>query len=208
MVKIYLFLRLPGPFGLGHTGVGYEVREMSGSAVIRAYSFYGGVENPGGSAVVVAGLNNGGWSGFGANGNVEMLGAMRAKGYTNYKFEAAFRPVDPWRLDQAWRSLSRFPQRGYSVQGNNCMNASYEVLVQLGAPAWRGPSRTGSRATNLPTPSTGGLARAACRGRMRLAATSSSINPARLLNEACRVTMLDRRMTAVNRAVTKHLDVF
>ena len=43
-VKGYIFLREPEPFRLGHTGVGYEVREMSGTTIAKVYTYCGGVE--------------------------------------------------------------------------------------------------------------------------------------------------------------------
>ncbi|MBD2769841.1 hypothetical protein IC235_18280 [Hymenobacter sp. BT664] len=139
MVKGYLFVRLPGPFNLGHTGVGYEVREMSGTKVSRTYTYCGGVEGYASLPVIPRGVNNGGWNQFGYTNNATMLRTMRAPyGYTAYKFERAFRTVTLAQIHRAEGIINGFAARGYNVSGNNCMNASYEVLQALGAPgmAW------------------------------------------------------------------------
>jgi len=141
MVKGYLFVRLPGPFNLGHTGVGYEVREMSGSTVLRTYTRFGGVEGYNNLPYISAGSNNGGWSGVGYTNNVSMLNTMRSPyGYTAYKFEAGFRTVTSTQLQNAANIINRFPLRGYNVSGNNCMNAAYEVLKAVNAPGMAWPS--------------------------------------------------------------------
>jgi hypothetical protein len=133
LVKSYLFVRLPGPFNLGHTAVGYEVREMSGSTVTKVYTYCGGVENPGGSPLVPVGGYNGGWLNYDLNSNASMLNRMRSRNYTAYKFETAFRSVPQAWLNQASNILQYFPYRGYSVAENNCSDATYQVLAQLDA---------------------------------------------------------------------------
>jgi hypothetical protein len=59
--KGYIFLREPGPFGLGHVGVGYEYRTYYSDGTYRATYVYGGVENPNAIYSVPAGSYNGGW---------------------------------------------------------------------------------------------------------------------------------------------------
>lgn len=140
LVKSYLFVRTPGPFGLGHTALAYEVREMSGSTVSKVYTYCGGVENPGGQPNVAAGADNGGWLNYDLNSNVAMLNRMRGRGYTAYKFEVGFRNVAQSTLTNASNILHNFPYRGYSVFNNNCSNATYEVLSSLGAPGLAQPT--------------------------------------------------------------------
>lgn len=138
-VKGYLFVRLPGPFNLGHTGVGYEVREMSGTNVVRTYTYCGGVEGNANLPYIVPGQNNGGWNRFGYTNNVTMLNTMRSPyKYTAYKFERTFHDVTLAQIHRAEGIINGFPSRGYNVNGNNCMNAAYQVLSALGAPgmAW------------------------------------------------------------------------
>ena len=135
LVKSYLFVRTPGPFGLGHTAVGYEVREMSGSTVSKTYTYCGGVENLGGIPFVPAGGNNDGWLKYhDLSNNVPMLNLMRAKGYTAYKCEVGFRNIPQAHLTGAGNMLRYFPYRGYSVGDNNCSDATYQVLSWLSAP--------------------------------------------------------------------------
>jgi hypothetical protein len=84
---------------------------------------------------ILAGQKNGGWNRFGYTNNVTMLGAMRSPyGYTAYKFEKAFRNVRLAQIRRAEGRINGFAARGYNVNGNNCMNAAYEVLSALGAP--------------------------------------------------------------------------
>ena len=138
MVKGYMFLREPGPFGLGHTAVGYEVREMSGSTVTKVYTYCGGIENGGGWPFVSLGGDNGGWLNYDLTNNASMLSRMRAKNYTSYKYEVGFRSISLSNLNGASNMIHYFPYRGYSVGENNCANAVYDVLSWLSAPglAW------------------------------------------------------------------------
>jgi hypothetical protein len=136
--KGYIFLREPGPFGLGHVGVGYEFRTYYSDGTYRATYVYGGVENPGGIYSVPAGSYNGGWF---AEGSYDgMMRAMRAYGYTQYKFTASFFSTTTGREATAYGKASNFGGRGYLVAGNNCMNATYDVLYALGTPNLRAPS--------------------------------------------------------------------
>lgn len=139
LVKGYIFIRLPGPLGLGHTGVGYEVREMSGSTITKVYTYCGAVENPNGGGLVPAGGYNGGWVNYDLTNNAGMMSRMRAKGYTNYKFEQAFRPVAQSDLTGASDMIRYFPYRGYALAENNCANATYDVLSWVRAPGLKDP---------------------------------------------------------------------
>ncbi|HEX8656073.1 MAG TPA: hypothetical protein VF690_00980 [Hymenobacter sp.] len=134
MVKGYMFLREPGPFGLGHTGVGYEVREMSGTKVTKVYTYCGGVEGVNSYPVIRPGDPNGGWVRYHLSNNVSMLSTMRSYGYTKYKFEKGFRNVSLANLNGAKDMIRYFPNRGYRVGENNCANAVYEVLSWVSAP--------------------------------------------------------------------------
>ena len=133
-VKSYMFLREPGPFGLGHTGVGYEVREMSGTTVTKVYTYCGGVEGMNSYPVILPGDPNGGWVVYQLNNNVSMLSAMRGKGYTKYKYEVGFRDISLYNLNGASNMIRYFPYRGYRVAENNCANAVYDVLAWVNAP--------------------------------------------------------------------------
>ena len=137
-VKGYMFLREPGPFGLGHTGVGYEVREMSGTTVTKVYTYCGGVEGMNNSPFIGVGYPNGGWVVYNLNSNASMITAMRAKGYTSYKYEVGFRNIPLANLNGASNMIRYFPNRGYGVAENNCANAVYDVLSWIAAPglAW------------------------------------------------------------------------
>lgn len=141
MAKGYLFVRLPGPMGLGHTGVGYEIREMRGTTITRTYTYCGGVEGWNNLSYIAPGLPNGGWNQFGYTNNISMLNVMRSpNGYTNYKFSVAFRAVTLTQIHRAEGVINNFSRRGYNVNGNNCMNAAYEVLNALSMPGMAWPS--------------------------------------------------------------------
>ena len=137
-VKGYMFLREPGPFGLGHTGLGYEVREMSGTTVTKVYTYTGGVEGRDNLPFINIGDINGGWVVYHLTNNSSMITAMRAKGYTKYKYEVGFRDIPLANLNGARDMIRYFPYRGYSVVNNNCANAVYDVLSWIAAPglAW------------------------------------------------------------------------
>lgn|GEM_PF-2168963 len=142
-VKGYIFLRMPGPVvlgvALGHTAVGYEVREMSGTTVTKVYTYCGAVENPSGAPVVVPGGFNGGWVKYDLNGNAAMMAHMRARNYTSYKFEQAFRDIALSDLNGASNMIRYFPYRGYRVAENNCADAAYDVLSWVRAPGLKIP---------------------------------------------------------------------
>lgn len=139
MVKTYMFLREPGPFGLGHTAVGYEVRELSGSTVTKVYTYCGGVEGNNSYPFISPGQYNGGWLNYDLTNNVSMLSRMRSRGYTSYKYEVTFRSIDLARLNGASNMIHYFPYRGYGVAENNCANAVYDVLTWLNAPGLVAP---------------------------------------------------------------------
>lgn len=142
VVKSYIFLRMPGPTILGqqagHTGVGYEVREMRGSTITKVYTYCGGVENSGGSPFVSPGGDNGGWVQYNLTSNTAMMSKMRSMGYQSYKFETGFRSIAQSDLNGAANMIRYFPYRGYAFADNNCANAVYQVLEWLRAPgvAW------------------------------------------------------------------------
>lgn len=146
MVKSYIFLRMPGPviFGqqAGHTGVGYEVREMRGSTVTKVYTYCGGVEGgswgPVSAPFVGPGGNNGGWVQYNLDSNAEMLSKMRGMSYSSYKFETSFHSISQSDLTGAANMIRYFPYRGYAFADNNCANAVYQVLEWLRVPgvAW------------------------------------------------------------------------
>jgi hypothetical protein len=135
--KAYIFLRTPGPFGFGHVGWGYEVRTYTNGRLTNTTYYYGAVENPGGQAYVPPGGNNGGWWATASTGQT-MYNAMKNRGYQSYKFVANFYSVTSTNINNAYNYAINMPNRGYNVTGNNCMNASYDVLTAIRAPnvAW------------------------------------------------------------------------
>lgn len=152
----YLFLRTPGPFNLGHTGVGFILKytwydPATQVTTVRYTPYCGGVENPKGTPVIAPGLPNGGWfnSGGGGNNNTEadavefLKSSMKQKGYTKYKHElsggSTLLPSDTDQGNAARNIIAKFPNRGYNVVGNNCMDASYEVLQALGVSGMASP---------------------------------------------------------------------
>ncbi len=129
-LKRYVFNRVNGANGLGHVAVGVEIRTTNPTGL---FYYYGGVENTQGSPTVPVGGNNGGWYQINSTG-ANMFAVMKSSryGYNRYKFENTFKPVT---LDQVNNTINRikgFPTRGYNVFGNNCMDASYETLMQGG----------------------------------------------------------------------------
>jgi hypothetical protein len=139
-VKQYIFQRPDGASGLGHVGVGYEVRTFSSGVQVSVTYYYGSVENSGGAMVVIPFYqNNGGWMSTCATG-ATMLNTMKsaAYGYKNYKYRTSFSALSSTQRANAYSKISFFPNRGYSLAGNNCMNAAWDVLWELGTPnvAW------------------------------------------------------------------------
>ena len=131
-VKQYIFQRPNAAFGAGHVGVGFEVRTYTNGAQSNITYYYGAVENSGGSGIVLPGGNNGGWSGYTGTG-ANMLSIMKnTYGYVNYKFKAAFTNLSLNQRNNAYAKLANFPNRGYILATNNCMNAAWDVLWELG----------------------------------------------------------------------------
>ena len=151
--KAYLFLRTPGPFGAGHTGVGFIIEKELYNAhynktMYRYWAYCGGVENPNAIPLIAPGqTGNGGWSARTMHHSASEAAAwmkkrMKIEGYTQYKCE--FLKGAPNGLvplaegntvehNAFWGIMNQFPTRGYALNGNNCMNASFEVLQALGA---------------------------------------------------------------------------
>ncbi|MFF5172380.1 hypothetical protein ACFY3U_07080 [Micromonospora sp. NPDC000089] len=117
----YVFVRPNGANGLGHVGWGYRV-------TCTGTFYFGSVENPSGSAVVLPGGDNGFWWAQGRQS--QMLAEMRSRGYTNYRFARLYGPIpDP---DSATQFAAGSAGRGYQVIGNNCADNAYGVLSRLG----------------------------------------------------------------------------
>ena len=146
MVKAYMFLREPGPFGLGHTALGYEVRELSGSTITKVYTYCGGIENGGGLPFVSPGDNNGGWLNYDLTNNVSMLSRMRSRGYTSYKYVANFSSTSLTNLNKRQQRAAQLPLprvrgghqqlRQWRVRRayGNCCPGHGAPLLQLGSP--------------------------------------------------------------------------
>lgn len=126
MIKKYVFNRSTAVNGLGHVGVAFELRaRISG---VNYTSFYcGAIENEKGSPIVFSGGNNGGWWSQ-LSTQPQMLTAFRNRGYNRYKFGQSFVSITLARSNQGKAILAGFPNRGYNLSGNNCMNAAYDVL--------------------------------------------------------------------------------
>lgn len=135
-VKRYVFLRTsgaPSPIGpLGHVGVAFEVRTFDGTDLIAIQYYVGSVENTQASPIVFPGGNNGGWWSTTTSG-AQLFSIMRNRGYDKYKFQQAPSFVNNQTITLGYNKLINFPNRGYNLSGNNCMNATYDVLVNLGS---------------------------------------------------------------------------
>lgn len=129
-LKRYVFNRMNGANGLGHVAVGVEIRTTNPTGV---FYYYGGVENTQGAPSVPVGGNNGGWSQITSTG-ANMFAVMKGSkyGYNRYKFEKTFSPVSLQQVNNTIAKIKDFPTRGYFLSGNNCLNATYETLMQGG----------------------------------------------------------------------------
>jgi hypothetical protein len=129
-LKRYVFNRANGANGLGHLAVGVEIRTTNPAGV---FYYYGGVENTQGSPGVPAGGNNGGWYQINSTG-ANMFAVMKSSkyGYNRYRFERAFKTVSLDQVNNTINKIKGFPTRGYFLSGNNCMDATYQVLMQGG----------------------------------------------------------------------------
>jgi hypothetical protein len=132
-VKRYIFQRPNGANGLGHVGVGFEVRRFSNGALSNVTYYYGGVENSSASLRVPRNGNNGGWWRTTTSG-ATMLNTMKNApyNYVNYKFTANFASATSTNVVNGTNKIADFPFRGYFLAGNNCMNATYDVLTSMG----------------------------------------------------------------------------
>lgn len=139
--KSYIFIRLPGPFGLGHAGVGFEYRKYSGSTLVEVRYYYGAIEGYNNQSYIKPGNYNGGWWAYASTGQ-NMYSVMKSYtyGYTGVKYTTSFFDVTSTQVNNAINVIKNFPYRGYNVSGNNCMNASYDVLRALGTPNLQWPS--------------------------------------------------------------------
>ena len=126
-IKRYIFNRANGAGGAGHVGVGFELRSINPTAV---YFYAGGVELWQQAYYVAPGGNNTGWAKYFAT-NAEMLNYMKngPYSYNRYCFEKSFKDIYKYEVDATYNKLVAFPKRGYQLNGNNCMNATYDVLV-------------------------------------------------------------------------------
>ena len=129
-IKRYVFNRMNGANGLGHVAVGVEIRTANPTGV---FYYFGGVENTQGAPSVPVGGNNGGWYQIAATG-ANMFAVMKSSkyGYNRYKFEKAFTTVNYQQVNNTINKIKDFPTRGYFLAGNNCLNATYETLMQAG----------------------------------------------------------------------------
>ena len=127
-IKRYVFSRSGAAGGLGHVGVGVEIRTTNPTTV-RYYN--GAVENSTGSFAVLPGGNNGGWYGINTSYSGMLLN-FTSRGYNFIKFTQSFHNVTKQRALNTVNEVMYLPNRGYLLGGNNCMNATYDVLNQGG----------------------------------------------------------------------------
>jgi hypothetical protein len=126
----YVFNRSNAVGGLGHVGVGFWIFETKPNGNIEQSWYIGGLENEGGSAIVAPGGQNGGW--FRKVGSDRAMIRIMKEVY-GYDF-SVYRQVSPNlnRINNARSILSDLPRRGYTLFGNNCMNATFDVLNAFG----------------------------------------------------------------------------
>ena len=136
-VKKYVFSRTSGANGLGHVGVAFELKaRITG---VNYTSFYcGAIEGTNGwfnipNAFTLPGLNNGGWTEQ-VSTQPQMFAQFGFRGYNSYKFSQNFLIVTLARSNAGKAILAGFKGRGYNVSGNNCMNATYDLLSNFSFP--------------------------------------------------------------------------
>ena len=127
-IKRYVFARTGGANGLGHVGVGVEIRTTNPTTV-RYYN--GSVENGKASPFVLPGGFNDGWYRINTDYN-GMRNNFTSRGYNYLKFTQTFTNVTKQRALNTVNEVMYLPNRGYALAGNNCMNAVYDVLNQGG----------------------------------------------------------------------------
>lgn len=130
-IKKYIFNRTNGAGGLGHVGVAFELRATINGTTYTSF-YQGGVEGTNGwfgipNAYTPIGGNNGGWWNQ-VTTQAQMINEFRARRYNRYKFGVVFIMSSQYESDNTKNILARFPNRGYAVPSNNCMNASYDVI--------------------------------------------------------------------------------
>lgn len=134
IMKKYIFNRSNGAGGLGHVGVAFELRAtINGVSYISFYE--GGVEGSNGwfgipNAYTPIGGNNGGWWNQ-VSSQAAMINEFKSRGYNRYKFGVLFVGTTQSTSDNSKLILSKFPNRGYAVASNNCMNACYDVVASF-----------------------------------------------------------------------------
>ncbi|MDQ3231857.1 MAG: hypothetical protein M3Q07_08565 [Pseudobdellovibrionaceae bacterium] len=122
--EMYVFARPQGAYHLGHVGWGYKTDSFPDQYCA------GGVENPGGSAYVVAGGDIGYWQ-ICQLSYAAMIQEMKARGYVQAK-GTTVGPV--YTFGAADFANNTVRTRGYSVVGKNCANATWDVAAQYGVP--------------------------------------------------------------------------
>lgn len=126
-IKRYVFCRTNGAAGAGHVGVGFELRSTNPTAV---YYYAGAVEMWQTAYSVPRGANNDGWRKQFTTAN-DMFAWVKKHpyNYNRYVYEASFKDISYTEVTNTYNKLLDFPNRGYTLNGNNCMNAAYEVLT-------------------------------------------------------------------------------
>jgi hypothetical protein len=150
-VTAYIFNRSNGaPVGpqgrevyFGHEGVGWKIETLnSQNNVTNTQFFMGGVENNAGTPIIAKGQYNGGWYGL-ANSQNEMTTHMKNNyGYNRYKVSGT-KILPCFKYEEMIDLITGFSSRGFQAvgfgydistlnKGNNCLNATVDVLVAGG----------------------------------------------------------------------------
>ena len=126
---------------MGHAGLGFEVRKYNGSTLIEVKYYFGAIEGYNNQSYIKPGNYNGGWWSTSTTGQ-GMYNIMKSSsyGYTGVKYRTAFFDVTATQVSNAISVIQNFPNRGYNLSGNNCMNASYDFLRALNTPNLQWPS--------------------------------------------------------------------
>ena len=132
-IQQYIFQRPAAALGAGHVGVGYQVRRFYNGTPVEVSYHYGAVENNQGYPVVIPmNGNNGGWNRITDN-SAQMIETMKNYyGYKYFKYKVQFTDATESQVNNAGLKMSGLANRGYVLAGNNCMNAVYDVLKELG----------------------------------------------------------------------------
>ncbi len=122
--EMYVFARPSGAFFLGHVGWGYKTDQSPDRYCA------GGIENPGGRAVVASQGDIGYWQRCQLSYDA-LLQEMRTRGYKDGKWIAVSRSST---FGAASFANDTVRTRGYKAVGLNCANGTWDVAREYGVP--------------------------------------------------------------------------